>query len=71
MEIVTRYKCDLCNSEYLDEASAVECERQHITDLKLVGTEYEDMFVRGLRFPVRVLLQSPNGEKMIYRVECK
>ncbi len=66
MKIVTRYKCDLCNSEYLDEASAVECERQHITDLKLVCTEYEDMFVRGLRFPVRVVLQSPDGEKMTY-----
>lgn len=65
MEVITRYKCDVCNSEYLDDASAVECERQHITDLKRVDTKY----VRGLRFPVRIILQSPNGETMAYRAE--
>lgn len=69
MKVITRYKCDICNREYSNEAMAVECEQKHITDLKLVSSEYEAIPLRGLRFPVRVVLQSPNGEKMAYRAE--
>lgn len=71
MKTVTRYMCDICNEEYLTEATAAACEGRHITNLSLVDTEYEAVFGRGLRFPVRVVLQSPDGEKMIYRAEGK
>lgn len=69
MKTVMRYICDICNEEYLTESTAVACEGRHITNLSLVDTEYESVLGRGLRFPVRVVLQSSNGEKMIYRAE--
>lgn len=69
MKTVTRYKCDICNEEYSDEAMAAECEQKHIMDLKLISAKYEAIPLRGLRFPVRVVLQSPNGERMAYRAE--
>lgn len=69
MNEVKRYECSICKSIYSDMNKAAKCEREHKTGLKLVDTQYESVFIRGLNFPQFVKLQSPDGKSMYYKVD--
>ena len=69
MNEVTRYECGICHEVYSDKASAIKCEQNHKTGLKLVDAEYEPTFVRGLMFPNCVKLQAPDGTSMYYKAD--
>jgi hypothetical protein len=69
MNEVKRYECSICKSIYSDMNKAAKCEREHKTGLKLVDTQYESVFIRGLNFPQFVKLQAPDGKSMYYKVD--
>jgi len=69
MNEVKRYECSICKSIYSDINKAAKCEREHKTGLKLVDTQYESVFIRGLKFPQFVKLQAPDGKSMYYKVD--
>nr|DAD71034.1 MAG TPA: Kruppel-like factor 3 finger, kruppel-like, DNA BINDING [Siphoviridae sp. ct5d86]DAO25326.1 MAG TPA: Kruppel-like factor 3 finger, kruppel-like, DNA BINDING [Caudoviricetes sp.] len=69
MNEVKRYECSICKSIYSDMNKAAKCEREHKTGLKLVDTEYESVFIRGLNFPRFVKLQAPDGKSMYYKAD--
>lgn len=69
MNEVKRYECSICKSIYSDMNKAAKCEREHKTGLKLVDTQYESVFIRGLDFPQFVKLQAPDGKSMYYKVD--
>ena len=40
MEIVTKYKCEYCNEEYLTKEECTNCEMSHIQPGEIVSVKY-------------------------------
>lgn len=79
IETTTRYKCDVCQTEWDTHKAAQSCERVHVTHkgAKVIRALYNKRgsivpWSRGTpstpdNLPDAVVIQFPNGKQLVYR----
>lgn len=61
---VDSYKCDVCESHYLTEEDALECERLHTEYDKLeIGNVF---YKQDLEYPYMVIVDNGSGHAALY-----
>lgn len=61
------YQCELCNTNYNDKKTCLQCEQSHKTDCKIVNVKYVSYKSDKTGFPQAVELQFPDGTTIWYK----
>lgn len=76
---IVRWKCQLCNTEYTEKATALRCEEAHqkpIITKAAIPMEYHSIFgregVEDVNYPDKIKVKFENGvEQMYYTKEYR
>lgn len=66
MVTVEKYRCEFCNTEYKLKASAEECERNHVTPVKIKESFYLPYNNDKSGLPKSINVQFTNGKTIKY-----
>ncbi len=67
VKVITRYKCEMCNTEYNDEREAKNCQAFHQVPVKVEPLQYMGQKCFKRPFPFRVIVTVEDGRKAVYQ----
>lgn len=62
MDIITRFRCQICKTEYDRADNAMACERAHILPM-----DFKVQYGAMQQYPAQTILKMPDGSILIYR----
>ncbi len=62
----TLYECEICHTKYAAKITAEDCEKSHLTQLKIVGASYKPCSVVHTGLPMSITILDESGHKTIY-----
>lgn len=62
MKELKLYMCEICNTQFKEKASAMNCEKSHRKFMQIVGHR----FTKGTEYPHSVTIEFENGKKVRY-----
>ena len=66
MKEIKHYICEICGTEYKEEARAVECEKNHKKPKKIAQCNYTAKSFDNTGLPSSVLIKFDSGEEVKY-----
>lgn len=67
MKSKTLYVCELCHTDYSEKANALDCERNHKTDLKIVSQRFLPYTTDKSGLPRAIVVQDSKGNQFVYK----
>lgn len=62
MKEIKKYRCEICQSEYLDKQTALDCENHHRAVNKITEMRYLPKNMSRDGYPVAVSIQFDDGK---------
>ena len=67
VKVITRYKCEMCGTEYNNEREAENCKAFHQAPVKVEPLQYMGKHDFKKPFPFRVIVTVEGGKKALYQ----
>lgn len=67
MPPITLYVCELCGTQYKNQADAEKCERQHKKPVRIAKCKHLSYTQCGTGIPVNVTVEFEDGSQLVYK----
>lgn len=67
MKQKTLYTCEVCHTDYAERLAAERCEKNHKQKLKIKESRYLPFSQDKSGLPVSITIETPEGEKAVYK----
>lgn len=67
MKQITKYRCEICGTEYADFKAAEECEKGHKVIKKIQSARYQPRSMNGKGYPVSMDVLMSDGQIVTYK----
>lgn len=68
MKELKQYVCEKCGTVYADKNACQECEKQHATPVKIVGSKHYSKKVCSV-YPYKLIIEFDNGRNRTYELK--
>lgn len=66
MNILTRYECACCKTQYADRDAALKCELNHKHPVTIEAARYRSIGSDAPGYPISIIVKMNNGRGVVY-----
>ena len=65
MKEIKLYECEVCHTRYADRQKAMDCEKSHVGEPKIIESCYS---AQNPKYPCKLVVEFKDGKRIIYKM---
>ena len=65
MKEIKLYECEICHTRYADRQKAMDCEKSHVGEPKIIESCYS---TQNPKYPCKLVVEFKDGKRIIYKM---